>query len=419
MPLPRARRRDLGRRAARRRPRCPRGPRRSATRSSRPARARSTATAHGDDALLAVHDAALVDFLRDAPGTTGKRQVFRRIPARIGSCRTSSPAAELAGARPRSVPAAVWARPGLFAYDTMTLDRPGHLGAPRGPPSTSRSPPSTSSRRASRVAYACCRPPGHHVVRSALRRLVLPEQRGRRRGGAPERLGAARSRSSTSTRTTATARRSSSTSARTCSSRRCTSTPARAGSRTSLGFADETARSGDGANLNLPLAPGTGDAELARRGRAKRPPGSPPAPRARRRRSASTPPPPTPRARSQVTAAGFREAGRLLGGARPADGGRAGGRLRPRRRSARSSSRRSTGSEAGSDDRRPTRFGRPLPEGGTIGVAAAASPYDARSELERGVEWWESRGYRVKLGDRVYARDDYVAGDAARPGRPT
>jgi muramoyltetrapeptide carboxypeptidase len=28
----------------------------------------------------------------------------------------------------------------------------------------------------------------------------------------------------------------------------------------------------------------------------------------------------------------------------------------------------------------------------------------------RGVEWWESRGYRVKLADGIWARDDYVAG---------
>ncbi len=55
---------------------------------------------------------------------------------------------------------------------------------------------------------------------------------------------------------------------------------------------------------------------------------------------------------------------------------------------------------------------KPLPPGGTIGVAAPASPYDSRSEILRGVEWWESQGYRVKLADGVYERDDYVAGDA-------
>jgi len=57
---------------------------------------------------------------------------------------------------------------------------------------------------------------------------------------------------------------------------------------------------------------------------------------------------------------------------------------------------------------------KPLPKGGTIGVAAPASPYDARSEVLRGVEWWESQGYRVKLAEGVYARDDYVAGDPER-----
>ena len=55
---------------------------------------------------------------------------------------------------------------------------------------------------------------------------------------------------------------------------------------------------------------------------------------------------------------------------------------------------------------------KPLPPGGTIGVAAPASPYDARSEVLRGVEWWEAQGYRVKVAEHVYDRDDYVAGTA-------
>jgi muramoyltetrapeptide carboxypeptidase LdcA involved in peptidoglycan recycling len=49
---------------------------------------------------------------------------------------------------------------------------------------------------------------------------------------------------------------------------------------------------------------------------------------------------------------------------------------------------------------------KPLAAGGTIGVAAPASPYDSRSEVLRGVEWWESQGYKVKLAPHVYARDD-------------
>jgi muramoyltetrapeptide carboxypeptidase len=58
-----------------------------------------------------------------------------------------------------------------------------------------------------------------------------------------------------------------------------------------------------------------------------------------------------------------------------------------------------------------------LPEGGTIGVPAPASPYENRSEILRGVEWWESKGYRVKLSDAASARDDYVAGDPEQRAR--
>jgi muramoyltetrapeptide carboxypeptidase len=54
----------------------------------------------------------------------------------------------------------------------------------------------------------------------------------------------------------------------------------------------------------------------------------------------------------------------------------------------------------------------PLPKGGTIGVAAASSPFEDRSEIDRGVRWWEAHGYRVKLANGIHARDDYVAGDA-------
>jgi len=72
------------------------------------------------------------------------------------------------------------------------------------------------------------------------------------------------------------------------------------------------------------------------------------------------------------------------------------------------------GQRAVCDDARvieATRFGRPLPEGGCIGVPAPASPWESRSDLLRGVEWWQARGYRVKLADGIEARDSYVAGD--------
>jgi muramoyltetrapeptide carboxypeptidase len=53
----------------------------------------------------------------------------------------------------------------------------------------------------------------------------------------------------------------------------------------------------------------------------------------------------------------------------------------------------------------------PLPPGGTIGVPAPAGPHDQRSDVDRGVRWWQEHGYRVKLGEGIWDRDDYVAGD--------
>jgi muramoyltetrapeptide carboxypeptidase len=59
----------------------------------------------------------------------------------------------------------------------------------------------------------------------------------------------------------------------------------------------------------------------------------------------------------------------------------------------------------------------PLPEGGTIGVPAPASPYHNRSSIFRGKEWWESQGYKVKLAEGIYERDAYIAGPAEKRAR--
>jgi muramoyltetrapeptide carboxypeptidase len=64
-----------------------------------------------------------------------------------------------------------------------------------------------------------------------------------------------------------------------------------------------------------------------------------------------------------------------------------------------------------------TTFGAPLPDGGTIGVPAPSGPWFNRSDILRGVEWWEQRGFRVKLSEHVWERDDYVAGPAGSRAR--
>ena len=66
---------------------------------------------------------------------------------------------------------------------------------------------------------------------------------------------------------------------------------------------------------------------------------------------------------------------------------------------------------------RATLFGEPLPPGGTIGVPAPSGPYFNRSDVLRPREWWEQRGFRVKLAGGIWDQDDYVAGDSESRAR--
>lgn len=52
------------------------------------------------------------------------------------------------------------------------------------------------------------------------------------------------------------------------------------------------------------------------------------------------------------------------------------------------------------------------PPGSTIGVVTPASPPEARAEVERGIAWWESKGYRVKLLPGALEQDGWHAGSA-------
>jgi acetoin utilization deacetylase AcuC-like enzyme len=120
----------------------------------------AAAAAHDDEALLAVHDPALVEFLRTAwdewsAASLPSDRVVPYIFAR----------AELTGGREPAAPAAVWATPGLFAYDTMTLIGPGTWEAARAAVDVALTAVDLVADRAP-LAYACCRPPGHHVTRS-------------------------------------------------------------------------------------------------------------------------------------------------------------------------------------------------------------------------------------------------------------
>jgi acetoin utilization deacetylase AcuC-like enzyme len=119
------------------------------------------ARAHDDDALLAVHDAALLDYLASAwdewdaaglPRDPGQDRVVPYVFAHAGL--TDAPA----------IPTAPWARAGYFAYDTMTLIGPGTWEAARAAADAALTAVDLVLDGAP-AAYACCRPPGHHVTR--------------------------------------------------------------------------------------------------------------------------------------------------------------------------------------------------------------------------------------------------------------
>jgi acetoin utilization deacetylase AcuC-like enzyme len=119
---------------------------------------------HSDVVLQAVHDAALLEFLESAwPKWTGagldrERHQDRVVPYVFAH-------AALTSGRPAAVPTAVWAKTGYFAYDTMTLIGPGTWDAARAAVDSALTAVDLVAAGAP-CAYACCRPPGHHVCRA-------------------------------------------------------------------------------------------------------------------------------------------------------------------------------------------------------------------------------------------------------------
>jgi acetoin utilization deacetylase AcuC-like enzyme len=120
---------------------------------------------HADDALLAVHDAGLVEFLRTAwsswqeggmPAESGQSNVVGYMFPTPGL---------VDGLEPR-VPTALSARTGAWCFDTMTVVAEGTWEAARGAIDAALTAADLVLDGAP-AAYACCRPPGHHVTRSA------------------------------------------------------------------------------------------------------------------------------------------------------------------------------------------------------------------------------------------------------------
>jgi acetoin utilization deacetylase AcuC-like enzyme len=120
---------------------------------------------HPDAALAAVHDPGLLEYLEgaweqwDAAGLRADPGQEEVVPYFFAHT-------ELLGAVAPALPVAAWARPGRFAFDTMTPIGRGTWTAARGAADAALTAADLVLGGA-RAAYACCRPPGHHVTRAA------------------------------------------------------------------------------------------------------------------------------------------------------------------------------------------------------------------------------------------------------------
>ncbi len=120
---------------------------------------------HDDAGLLAVHDAGLVEFLRSAWGDWDDAG-FPLDPGQAEVVGYIFPTPGLLGALEPRVPTALSARTGAWSFDTMTAVGPGTWRAARAAVDTALTAADLVLDGAP-AAYACCRPPGHHVTRSA------------------------------------------------------------------------------------------------------------------------------------------------------------------------------------------------------------------------------------------------------------
>ena len=164
-PLARPRRRGVGGRAHARAPRCRSAPSGSASISRRTARGSCTRGRSPTTRVTSVHDAALVDYLAGAwDGLGGGRADGGPGAGPRGPVPVPAPGL-FADGEPPAPGGAITARAGQFAYDTMTLIGPGTWEAARAALDTAVTA-ADLVLDGEPAAYACCRPPGHHVTRT-------------------------------------------------------------------------------------------------------------------------------------------------------------------------------------------------------------------------------------------------------------
>ena len=273
------------------------------------------AQAHDPAALLAVHDPALVEHLR----TVWADWEARGYPADHGRDRVVPyvfPTAAMLAGLPARVPAAVHGRVGLYCYDTMTLVGPGSWQAIRAAADAALTAAGLIAAGGT-ASYALCRPPGHHAGPDGyggscyLNNAALAAQALRRAGVGRVAIIDIDAHHGNGTQAIFYARPD-------VYYGSVHVDPGAGWFPHYMGFADERGSGpGAGANRNLPLAPGTGDdgwlKAVARLGRDVRRHGAEAVVLSLGVDAASA----DPESPLQVTAAGYRAAGELIGALGP------------------------------------------------------------------------------------------------------
>jgi acetoin utilization deacetylase AcuC-like enzyme len=123
------------------------------------------ATAHDDSVLEAVHDRGLLEWLQNSM-REWEADGFPTNPGQDRVVPYVFPTDAMLSGMPLRRPPAVHGRAGMYGYDTMTLVGPGTWEAARGAVDATLTAVDLVASGDHDVAYALCRPPGHHVTAS-------------------------------------------------------------------------------------------------------------------------------------------------------------------------------------------------------------------------------------------------------------
>jgi acetoin utilization deacetylase AcuC-like enzyme len=123
----------------------------------------TAASPHDDSVLTAVHEHGLLAWLQGA-NAEWEQDGFATDPGQDRVVPYVFPTGAMLAGLPVRRPPAVHGRAGMFGYDTMTLIGPGTWEAARGAVDTALTAVDLVVSGAHDVAYALCRPPGHHAT---------------------------------------------------------------------------------------------------------------------------------------------------------------------------------------------------------------------------------------------------------------